>query len=81
MYVCKPFRPEEGTESPGTGVKDGCEPSCKGWDSNLDLLDLKHNFKREWGTREIAQQLRACGILTEDLCTVPSTHMAAHRHL
>ena len=29
-----PVEPEEGTGSPGTGVTDGCEPSCGCWKLN-----------------------------------------------
>ena len=30
--------PEEGIESPGAGVKNGCEPPCGCWELNLSLL-------------------------------------------
>lgn len=34
-----------------------------------------------WGTREMAQRLRALGSLPEDLGLVPRTDMAAKNHL
>lgn len=39
-YVCAryPWRPEEGTGCPGTGVMDSCEPLCGCWESNPDPL-------------------------------------------
>jgi hypothetical protein len=31
--------PEEGIRSSGTGVKDGCEPLCGCWETNLGFLE------------------------------------------
>ena len=33
-----PQRPEKATEFPGTGVTDGCEPTCGCWELNLGPL-------------------------------------------
>ena len=30
---------EENVGSPGTGVTDGCEPTYRGWELNLDPLE------------------------------------------
>lgn len=37
IYLCAlcPWRTEEGTRSPGNGVKQGCEQPCGCWESNL----------------------------------------------
>ena len=33
-----PQRPEKATEFPGTGVTDGCDPTCGCWELNLGPL-------------------------------------------
>ena len=37
-------RPKEGTESPGTGVPDGCEPPYGFWELNLSPLEEQQVF-------------------------------------
>ena len=38
MCTESPCSPEEGAESPGTGVKGGCELTCACWEPNLGPL-------------------------------------------
>lgn len=45
MHVCFLRRPEEGVRSPETGVIDGCEPSCRCWESNSDPLEDAFNHR------------------------------------
>ena len=40
---------EEGVGSPGTGVIDGCKPSCGCWDSNTGALQEQQVLlTKEW---------------------------------
>jgi len=39
LLVWYPKRPEKAIEFPGTGIIDSCKTPCRGWKSNLGLLE------------------------------------------
>lgn len=44
MHAWCSWRPKDSVESPGTVVKDGCELSCRTWESNLTPLEEQPVF-------------------------------------
>ena len=43
-FVCMPWRPEEDTRTPETGVLDDCELSCRCWHSNSTPMQEQQMF-------------------------------------
>lgn len=41
MHALCPWRSEDGIESSGTGLTDGCDPPCGCWELNTDPLEEK----------------------------------------
>jgi hypothetical protein len=89
--------PEEGIRTPGPGVTGSCElPNMDARNTTWVLLRTVRaiftglllrvfiKFMNKYirlGAGEMAQWLRALAALSEDLDSIPSSHMAAHNCL
>jgi hypothetical protein len=68
-------------KSPRTNSGGGHKTMRKSSPASHFAFKLKQTNKQKIGPRELTQLLRAFSALTEDLGSVPNTHMVAHNCL